>query len=106
MVALDVQRLCDELGCSNELAKSPGVHADVGHKSGLLTDIRQLLLENKTKDQHIEVLHAAVNGLVDVVHEDVRQNAEARDAMSKSLPPNRELYAKCRVLKRFNPSWT
>jgi hypothetical protein len=63
----------------------PGVLADVGRKSGILADIQQLLLENKNRDQHIGALRAVVNGLVDVVHEDVRQNAEARNAMSKSL---------------------
>ena len=86
MVASGVQQLCEELGCSNERLQLPGVYSDVGDKKGLLADIRQLLVENKNRDQHIEVLQAAVNGLVDVVHEDVRQNAEARDAMSESLP--------------------
>jgi len=84
MVALSVQRLCDELGCSNEHPKLPGVLADVGRKSGILADIQQLLLENKNRDQHIEALRAAVNGLTDVVHKDIRQNAEARNVMSKS----------------------
>ena len=86
VVASGVQQLCEELGCSNEHTQ-PGVYSDVGRKTGLLVDIRQLLVENKNRDQHIEVLQAAVNGLVDGVHEDVRQNAEARNAMSKSLCP-------------------
>lgn len=85
MVALGVQRLCEELGCNNEHPKSPGVLADVGGKSGILADVQQLLLENKNRDQHIGALRAAVNGLADVVHEDVRQNTEARNAMSKSF---------------------
>jgi hypothetical protein len=84
VVAAGVQQLCEELGC-NERKQAPGVYSDVGRNTGLLAEIRQLLGENKNRDQNIEGLQVAVNGLVDVVHEDVRQNTEARNAASKSL---------------------
>jgi hypothetical protein len=85
MVESGIQRLFEELGCSDEQAQSPIVHSDLGCKGGLLADMRQLLEGNKHRDQHIEALHAAVNGLVNVVHEDVRQNTEARSSMGMHL---------------------
>lgn len=82
-VASGVQRLHEILGCTSEGAQSLEV-SSVGHKNGLVSDIRQLLAENKDRDQRCEILQNAVNHLSDIVEEDIRQNAKAQNPNSES----------------------
>lgn len=80
VVASGVEQIREGLGCG----QSSGARLD-RPQSGLVADIQRLLAENKNRDKHMEVLQAAVNGLAEVVHEDVRQNTEARNTMSESI---------------------
>ncbi|KAH9919329.1 uncharacterized protein B0H18DRAFT_1122581 [Fomitopsis serialis] len=64
-VAAGIQMLCKELG--------PG---------SLLADVRKLLVEAKGKEEGSVALHAAVNGLIAAVHEDLKKNAEARNMLT------------------------
>ena len=72
--------LCKELGPAE--SQEPGEDGDEQPRGGLLADVRQLLLDAKGKEEGSEALHAAVNGLIAAVQEDLRKNAEARNALS------------------------
>ena len=95
-VAAGVQQLCKDLGPIPELQDAPPDGAEGGDEegnggdqkgsgSGLLHDVRQLLVENKEREQSNADMHSAVNGLIAAVQEDMRRNAEARSALSTYL---------------------
>lgn len=50
---------------------------------GLLSDIRQLLADNKGRDDNMAVIHGSVNGLMSAVQENLQQSAELRNAFSE-----------------------
>lgn len=56
-------------------------HADVAGAS-LLADIRRLLVENRGREEDTAMLQSSVNGLMAAVQEDLKRNAEARNAIS------------------------
>lgn len=80
IVASGIQRLHEVIGCTNEGPQSP----DTGRRNGLLSDLRRLREENKYRDERSEMLQVSVNHLIDIVNEDVRQNAETRNDSSES----------------------
>jgi hypothetical protein len=51
---------------------------------GLLSDIRQLLLESKGRSDGTLALQGSVDGLMAAVHENLYQGAELRNIFSKS----------------------
>ncbi|KAI0766515.1 hypothetical protein BC629DRAFT_1596351 [Irpex lacteus] len=73
-VAGGVQQLCNDLGPSDVIGEDgqPVQHA------GLLADIRQLLAENKGRDENMTALHGSVGGLMAAVQENLQQGAELR----------------------------
>ena len=99
-VAAGVQHLCRELGPIPELQPPPDSEATSGEGGegegaeseerqpqptqggSLLTDIRRLLVENQARERSNADMHVAVQGLIAVVQEDMRRNAEARNQMS------------------------
>ena len=84
-VAAGIQQLCRDLGPIHD----PQDHLDVPEgedppppQGGLLSDVRQLLVQNKEREQNAADLHTSVNGLLAAVQEDLRKNAEARHLLS------------------------
>ena len=47
-----------------------------------MSDIKQLLIENKEREHNTANLHASVNGLIAAVQEDMRHSAETRSMLS------------------------
>ena len=80
-VAGGVQQLCHELGSG----QSAGEDGQIVHRAGLLADIRQLLAENKGRDENMAALHSSVNGLVAAVQDNLQQGAELRTVFSKLI---------------------
>lgn len=78
-VAAGIQQLCAELGPVETVGEDG---KPVAHGS-LLSDVRQLLLESKGRDDSVVALHDSVNGLVVAVQEDLRQTAEVRNTFSE-----------------------
>ena len=81
--------LCKELGPFSD-SQEPGENGgDQPPRASLLADVRQLLLDAKGKEEGSAALHAAVNGLIAAVQEDLRKNAEARNTLSMWRPSPR-----------------
>ncbi|OCH92336.1 hypothetical protein OBBRIDRAFT_886367 [Obba rivulosa] len=74
-IAAGVQQLCRELGTM------PTQDGEILH-TGLLSDIRTFLAENRAREDNSASLQSSVNGLIAAVHEDLRTNAEARNALT------------------------
>ncbi|KAF7980746.1 hypothetical protein HWV62_36773 [Athelia sp. TMB] len=74
IVASGVEQLREGLGCAQS-----GLHPNQP-PSGLMGDIKRLLVDSKNRDKDIETLQVAVNSLTNVVENDVRHNAEARNS--------------------------
>ncbi|TFY62053.1 hypothetical protein EVJ58_g4106 [Rhodofomes roseus] len=81
-VAAGVQMLCKELGPVEELQEPAEDGQEQPPKGSLLADVRKLLVEAKGKEESSVVLHAAVNGLIAAVQEDLKKNAEARNMLT------------------------
>lgn len=78
-MAAGVQQLCTELGPSQTV----GDDGQPVQQGSLLSEIRQLLVENKGREDGVVALHGSVNGLMAAVEEDIRQGAEMRNGFSK-----------------------
>lgn len=74
--------LCKELGLIMEPQEQGEDSEGQLPQRSLLADVRQLLLDARGKEEGSAALHAAVNGLMAAVQEDLRKNAEARNALS------------------------
>ncbi|KZT69559.1 hypothetical protein DAEQUDRAFT_811327 [Daedalea quercina L-15889] len=81
-VAAGVQMLCKELGPVPELQGPAGDGQEQPPQGSLLADVRKLLVETRGKDESSAALHAAVNGLIASVQEDLKKNAEARNMLT------------------------
>lgn len=79
-----MQQLCKDLGPVPEMQEQ-NEDGDCQQGSSLLTHIRKLLVETKSREDNSVVLHASVNGLIAAVQEDLKQNAEARYTLSKCI---------------------
>ncbi len=56
----------------------------VAHEGGsLLSDIRQLLVENKGHDESTSMLHTSVQGLMTAVQENMRTSTESQQGFSE-----------------------
>lgn len=74
-----MQQLCAELGA----VQSIGEDGQPSQCGGLLSDVRQLLTDNKGRDDNMATLHGSVNGLMSAVQENLQQSAELRNAFSE-----------------------
>lgn len=79
VVASGVEQLCQELGCVPR-GTLPDGEANV---PGLLSNLRQLLVETQSRDQRAAVLQASVNSLAVTLDHDLRKHADSREAFSK-----------------------
>ncbi|OBZ70805.1 hypothetical protein A0H81_09064 [Grifola frondosa] len=79
-MAAGIQQLCRELGPIPEL-QDPPEEGGATPAESLLTHIRRLLVENRSREEGNATLQASVNGLVAAVQEDLRRNAEARNML-------------------------
>lgn len=80
-VAAGVQQLCTELGPRQAVDQD----GQPVQQASLLSDIRQLLVENKDREDNVAALHGSVNVLMAAVQDDLRQGAEIRNGLSTSL---------------------
>ena len=89
-IAEDVQKLCEALGNIDELQE--GGDADGTAETGgdrtatstLLQGVRRLAEDSKRRDRDSAHLVSTMNGLVAALNEDMRKNAEMRNAYSKA----------------------
>jgi hypothetical protein len=90
-IADDVQKLCKALGNIDELQGDPegGGAADAGQTVTLLQGMRRLAEDSQRRDRDSAHLLSTMNGLVAALNEDMRKNAEMRNAYSKD---NRHFY--------------
>ncbi|THH15640.1 hypothetical protein EW146_g4865 [Bondarzewia mesenterica] len=81
-VAAGVQHLCKSVGIANELQdEDEGNNAEAGDQSEtLLGSIRQLVADGKMREQDSANLQRAIDGLIAAMNEDMRKNAEMRNA--------------------------
>ena len=77
MVSTGVQHLCKELGPTEVIGEDGQPIPQSGASGGILSEVKQLLMENKGGSDHIAALQASVHGLMSAVHESM-QTAEAR----------------------------
>ena len=71
-----MQHLCKELGPGEAVGADGQPLPQEG--GGLLTEVRQLLAENRQRGDHVGALQMSVEGLAAAVHESM-QAAEARN---------------------------
>ncbi|TCD66723.1 hypothetical protein EIP91_001016 [Steccherinum ochraceum] len=86
-VLAGVQHLCNQLGPVPEVQVMQDVGPDgapqpLQEPPNLLSDVRSLLTVSKEREGNTLALEASVNGLVAVVHEELRRNAESRNALT------------------------
>ncbi|THH02060.1 hypothetical protein EW026_g703 [Hermanssonia centrifuga] len=83
-VVAGVQQLCKELGPIQGLQDAVGEDGKpVAHEGGsLLSDIRQLLVENKGHDESTSMLHTSVQGLMTAVQENMRTSTESQQGFT------------------------
>ncbi|EKM54558.1 uncharacterized protein PHACADRAFT_29763 [Phanerochaete carnosa HHB-10118-sp] len=77
-VAAGVQNLCKELGPIEAVGEDGRLVLQDGCNGSLLSDVRQLLAENKGSDDEVAALRTSIDGLVAAVHESAHA-AEARN---------------------------
>jgi len=85
-IAEDVQKLCKALGNADELQGGPeGGTAGASQAATftVLQGIRKLADDSKRRDRDSAHLLSTMNGLVAALNEDMRKNAEMRNAYSK-----------------------
>ena len=85
-IAEDVQKLCKPLGNIDDLQNDPEGEAGVDQMATLtlLQGIRKLAEDSKRRDRDSAHLVSTMNGLVAALNEDMRKNAEMRNAYSKN----------------------
>jgi hypothetical protein len=89
-IAEDVQKLCDALGNIDELQEggdgegTAEAGGDRTAKLTLLRGVRRLAEDSKRRDRDSAHLVSTMNGLVAALNEDMRKNAEMRNAYSKA----------------------
>lgn len=76
-MAAGVQHLCQELGPTEALDVNGQPVPRDGTNGGLLSEIRQMLAEDKGRGDHIGALQMSIEGLMAAVQENM-QTAEAR----------------------------
>lgn len=90
MIAEDVQKLCKALGSVDELRDCPeegDATADpTARTMTLLQSVRKLIADNQGRDRDSAHLLTTMNGLAAALNEDMRKNAEMRNAYSMSTP--------------------
>ncbi|KAF8265235.1 hypothetical protein EI94DRAFT_1804674 [Lactarius quietus] len=82
-IAEDVQKLCKALGSVEELRDSPEGDANADQTAGtmtLLQNVRKLIADNQRRDRDSTHLLSTMNGLAAALNEDMRKNAEMRNA--------------------------
>lgn len=82
-IAEDVQKLCKALGKVEELQHSPDEEANADHPARtmtLLQSVRKLIADNQRRDRDSTHLLTTMNGLAAALNEDMRKNAEMRNA--------------------------
>jgi hypothetical protein len=85
-ISEDVQKLCKTLGSIDEFqGDDPEGDADARQMATftLLQGIRRLAEDSKRRDRDSAHLASTMNGLVAALNEDMRKNAEMRNAYSK-----------------------
>ncbi|KAI9442320.1 hypothetical protein H4582DRAFT_1809208 [Lactarius indigo] len=80
-IAEDVQKLCKALGDVDELQDGPGDKSDpTAATMTVLQSVQKLLAENQRRDRDSAHLLTTMNGLAAALNEDMRKNAEMRNA--------------------------
>ena len=80
-----VQKLCKALGSVEELRHSPDEDVDADHPArtmSLLQSVQKLIADNLRRDRDSAHLLTTMNGLAAALNEDMRKNAEMRNAYS------------------------
>lgn len=77
-VAAGVQHLCKELGHVEAVGEDGQPIPHDGHNGSLLSEVRQLLVENKGSDEKLATLQASVDHLMTALHESI-QAVETRN---------------------------
>ncbi|CCL99099.1 uncharacterized protein FIBRA_01113 [Fibroporia radiculosa] len=80
-VAAGIHQLCQDLGYASDVQELAN-EGEPKSSGNLLADIRQLLIQNRDREENSATLHASVNGLIAAVQEDLRKNAEARNMLT------------------------
>jgi len=89
-IAEDVQKLCTALGNIDELQEGGDAEGNAetsGDRTAtftLLQGVRRLAEDSKRRDRDSAHLVSTMNGLVAALNEDMRKNAEMRNAYSKT----------------------
>ncbi|KAI0690521.1 hypothetical protein BC835DRAFT_1364126 [Cytidiella melzeri] len=78
-VASGVEQLCADLGPMQSTTEDG---RPIQHNP-ILSDIRQLLVENKGRDENMLALHGSVNGLMAAVQENLQQGVELRNTFNQ-----------------------
>ena len=85
-VGVGVNKVCQELGISNGLIDTTIEGSEAQHdepRATIIGSIRELLADTKTREQDSMNLQTAINGLIAALNEDMRKNAEMRNAYSE-----------------------
>ena len=86
-IAEDVQRLCKALGnVDNDLEEGDANFDPTARTMTLLQGVRKLITDNQRRDRDSAHLLTTMNGLAAALSEDMRKNAEMRNAYSTSRP--------------------
>jgi len=85
-IAEDVQKLCKALGNIDDLQNDPEGEAGADQMATftLLQGIRKLAEDSKRRNRDSTHLVSTMHGLVAALNEDMRKNAEMRNAYSKT----------------------